>query len=203
MADRPDDFPTFATNVNYTTGPDTATPTKIPFSGGDIADGNIRGAGYPPNAKKYNWWMNLVGRWMLYLDEKVTEILAALELSSPSMAGAIFTGFAPSASDASFVVNLAGPDVFLTSVNAFKATSGSSSADYDMQIELSTNGGSSYSAIVNDLGSGTFSASHVVHQSFDTPYALGTNGRIRISNHTNNGGSESHSLQVAVTYIVG
>lgn len=202
MADRPTDFPTFATNTNYSTGPDNGTATKIAFTGGEIANGNIKGPGYAPNAKKYNWWMNLVGRWVLYIDEKITELLAAVEVNIPSMAGRIFTGIAPSASNPAFVVNLAGPDVYLTSVNAFKEANGALTNLYAIQIELSTNGGSSYTPVANDSGAGNFSAAHMLHQTWDTPFHLGTDGRIRISTYVNSGGSQSHNLQVAVTYII-
>lgn len=62
----PEAFPDYATSTNYDTGPDTGTPTKELMMSGDIANGAIRGI--PPAPKKWNYWANLVGRWIRYLE---------------------------------------------------------------------------------------------------------------------------------------
>lgn len=58
----PDDVPSFATDTNYTNGPDVGTATKIEPSAGELAEGHIRGTA--PSAQKQNWWQNLVSKWI-------------------------------------------------------------------------------------------------------------------------------------------
>ncbi len=73
---RPDDLPTYATDTNYTNGPDTGTATKVEPSAGELAEGNIRGTA--PTAQKFNWWQNLVGSWVGWLDEISAAVVANL-----------------------------------------------------------------------------------------------------------------------------
>src|SRR5690606_3704454 len=74
---------------------------------------------------------------------------------------------------------------------------------YDLKLETSTNGGSTWQDWGNDLGEADFSSKHTIAVTWDEPLALGTNARIRVSNHTNDGENESHNLRVFVNYIGG
>jgi hypothetical protein len=58
----PKDLPTWATDQNYTNGPDVGTPTKIVPSSGELAEGNIRGTA--PSPQKFNYWQNNVSAWI-------------------------------------------------------------------------------------------------------------------------------------------
>lgn len=55
-------LPDWATDTNYTTGPDVGQPTKVQPLSGEVAQGYFRG-GRPP-AEKFNWWQNKVGQWI-------------------------------------------------------------------------------------------------------------------------------------------
>lgn len=70
---RPTDFPDFATDTNYTNGPDVGTSTKIEPSAGELAEGHVGGTA--PPAQKENWWKNLVGLWVRHVDDRVPETL--------------------------------------------------------------------------------------------------------------------------------
>lgn len=63
----PSDYPDFATDTNYTNGPDAGTATKIEPSSGELAEGHIREDA--PSPQKMNWWQSLVGLWVRWLDE--------------------------------------------------------------------------------------------------------------------------------------
>lgn len=74
---QPIDYPDFATDANYTNGPNVGTPTKVTPSAGELAEGNISGTA--PSAQKANWWQSLVGLWIRYFsEEKVPEIEASI-----------------------------------------------------------------------------------------------------------------------------
>lgn len=66
---RPDDLPTFATDTNFTNGPDVGTATKIAPSSGELAEGHIRNTA--PSAQKQNWWQNNVGEWVGWVVDDV------------------------------------------------------------------------------------------------------------------------------------
>lgn len=57
----PTEHPDFATDTNYTNGPDVGTATKVEPSSGELAEGHIRETA--PSPQKMNWWQNLVGKW--------------------------------------------------------------------------------------------------------------------------------------------
>lgn len=63
---KPNELPEWATNENYSGGPDVGAPTKVDPGAGAAAEGHVpgtRGA-----AQVMNWWQNLVGRWAVWLD---------------------------------------------------------------------------------------------------------------------------------------
>jgi hypothetical protein len=60
-------LPTWATDTNYTNGPDAGTATKVEPSAGELAEGNIRGI--PPTAQGFNWWQGKVGEWVAFLSQ--------------------------------------------------------------------------------------------------------------------------------------
>lgn len=200
---RPANLPTYATAATYTDGPDAGTATKVAFTAGDIAQGNIRGAGYAPSPQKFNWWMNLVGSWISEFADEIDALSGGGGESVVSSHGFVYSSLAPSQSEPDYTIDLSGTNVYLTSVHVVKDASGVSAADYDLKLEISTNGGSTWQDWGNDVGEGDFSSKHSIGVTWDEPLALGTNARIRVSNHTNDGESESHNLRVYVTYIGG
>jgi hypothetical protein len=65
--DDPPTYPDFATDANFDVdpdNPDSGDPTKLAMDTDDVEQGNKRGPNFPPDARKFNWWMNLVGRWV-------------------------------------------------------------------------------------------------------------------------------------------
>jgi hypothetical protein len=69
MTAKPDDFADWATDTNFTNGPDVGTATKVVPSAGEIAEGHIRETA--PSAQKENWWKYIVGQWTHYFDEQL------------------------------------------------------------------------------------------------------------------------------------
>lgn len=69
MMARPDALPEWATDTNYTNGPDVGTPTKVEPPGAKSAEGWV-GSEKPP-AQYQNWWQNLVGEWVEHLHYKM------------------------------------------------------------------------------------------------------------------------------------
>ncbi len=65
---RPTDFPDWATNPNWVSGPDIGQPTKALPVVGRIADGWRNGDVPPPQEQNYE--MNLLGQWIRYLDDR-------------------------------------------------------------------------------------------------------------------------------------
>jgi hypothetical protein len=68
MTTQPANYPDFATNANYTTGPNIGQPNKVAL------DVGLSQEGYLPNQRpsplKWNWWGNLVGQWIRYLAQR-------------------------------------------------------------------------------------------------------------------------------------
>ena len=58
--------PTWATDTNYTNGPDVGTATKVAPSGAIQAEGHVPATKAAP--QRMNWWMNLVGQWTTWLE---------------------------------------------------------------------------------------------------------------------------------------
>ena len=72
MATKPTENVEYAINAIYGPGlPDTGAATKVAITAQDIAEGNIRGEGYSPSSQRFNWWMNAVGRYCLFIQENV------------------------------------------------------------------------------------------------------------------------------------
>lgn len=65
---KPTDLPVWATDATYPAGPDpwANQPTKVEPTSGDQARGFIPFQEPPPEA--FNWWMNLVYLWILWLN---------------------------------------------------------------------------------------------------------------------------------------
>lgn len=79
----PSDFPDWATSENYSSGEHSGEPTKIEPTPGLIAQGHSPGKA--PGPQPFNWWRNLVGRWVRHLDASVSDIES--QLSFPAVAG--------------------------------------------------------------------------------------------------------------------
>ncbi len=61
----------FATNTNYSTGPDVGTPTKVAPSAGEIDSGFVRGTAAV--AQHVNWLFGEVQEWLEYLAGLATD----------------------------------------------------------------------------------------------------------------------------------
>ncbi len=68
------DLPTFATDANYTNGPDTGTSTKVKPSASALAEGFINGLANSPDAQSLNWWMNTVYEWVARLSLEAADL---------------------------------------------------------------------------------------------------------------------------------
>ena len=75
MANRPDKFPSWATDTNYTSGPDNGTVTKLEPISGALAQGFQRGKRAP--AKWMNWLLGKNADWLAYLDEQLDSAMSA------------------------------------------------------------------------------------------------------------------------------
>ncbi len=64
---RPTDHPDWATNATHTVGPNVGQPNKIALTI-EATEGNVDGIGYPPAARKFNLWQNLVGLWVRWFE---------------------------------------------------------------------------------------------------------------------------------------
>lgn len=115
---RPADFPTYATNANYTTGPHNGTPTKIAMVSGDTQNGNI--SGIFPSSRKFNWWQNLVGQWIVQFAAEL-DILNATTASAsyiiwrpgePSPAGNVYASFTDAVT-AALAINVPNPWIWV------------------------------------------------------------------------------------------
>ena len=65
---RPTEYPDFATDPNYTNGPDAGSITKIKPTIAELAEGFKNGKSYSPTAQAFNWWRNTVGLWTRHFD---------------------------------------------------------------------------------------------------------------------------------------
>jgi hypothetical protein len=61
----PTDFPTWASDTNYSSGPDNGQPTKVVPTSGDQASGFV--ALTAANPRKFNWLLNNAAQWFAYL----------------------------------------------------------------------------------------------------------------------------------------
>jgi hypothetical protein len=68
---KPTDLPIWATDTNFASGPAAGLPTKVAPSSGALAQGEV--PGQPYRGPRHNWWMNLVYRWVQYVDALPTE----------------------------------------------------------------------------------------------------------------------------------
>lgn len=68
MYQKPDIFPDFATDDNFTNGPDVGTPTKIAPTLASLAEGHVNGI--PPLGQNENWRQNLQGRWIRFFEQE-------------------------------------------------------------------------------------------------------------------------------------
>jgi len=67
MTARPSLALAWATNANYSTGPDAGQPTKVALDAGLLADGAIEGVA--PDPQKYNYLFAQIAQWQQYTDE--------------------------------------------------------------------------------------------------------------------------------------
>lgn len=74
MAD-PSSYPDVATDANYTSGPDSGTPTKVTLASLDT-QGFLNGVDNAPLAQWLNSKLNLSGLWIRRLAEEATTLLA-------------------------------------------------------------------------------------------------------------------------------
>lgn len=81
---KPTDIPTWATDADYPAGPDawSATPTKVEPSTGQKEEG-WDPAQRPP-AQYWNWWMNLVGQWLEYVDVQTSDDITESTFPHPA-----------------------------------------------------------------------------------------------------------------------
>src|SRR5690606_7875264 len=87
---KPTKVPTWATDADYSNGPEVGTPTKADPGAGVQAEGYIPQTRLP--AQVINWWQNLVGQWTSWLDStfaggdgEVLEIPAGLSVPGQFM----------------------------------------------------------------------------------------------------------------------
>lgn len=71
MSAKPSAVPSWATDTNYTSGPEIGNPTKVALSLGAKAQGWRPGD--PLGAQNLNDWMNDVGEWLQYLNDGAFE----------------------------------------------------------------------------------------------------------------------------------
>lgn len=187
-------FGPWATELNFTSGTKTGQPTKVAPLPLDLAQGLIAGEPFP--SQKVNYVFANAWEWIAYLDSRESGAGTGHQIL-------ITSGNAPSPTVAPFVVDLSGQIVHLKSIAVRKSATGASSAAYDLKIEYSNNGGSSWNELANDVGAGVHSAEHIVTWLDAFPINLGTNGRVRVATKTNPGASEIHPLQVIVEYAGG
>ncbi len=187
-------FGPWATEPNFTSGTKTGQPTKVAPLPLDLAQGLVAGEPFP--SQLVNYVVSNAWEWIAYLDSREGGGGTGHQLL-------IATGYAPSPTVSPFIVDLSGQIVHLKSVAVRKIADGASASAYDLKIEYSNNGGSSWSALANDLGAGDQSEEHIVTTDITFPINLGTNGRVRVANHTNPGAAESHPLEVVVEYSGG
>jgi hypothetical protein len=112
---RPTDLPDWATDTNYTTGDDTGTATKITPLSGFKHQGWIKN--FPVLAQYFNYWMNLVYQWVVWLDSGSVADLTALAALADLPDGTIirvgnlgayrlaYAGVGPTASDGYWLIN--------------------------------------------------------------------------------------------------
>lgn len=112
---KPSSYPDFATDVNYTNGPDVGTPTKVEPSAGERAEGNV--AGTAPAAQKANWWQNLVGKWTAWFDLIASgfQSLSSSTWTSRTAAGSFAGSFNGVTSSASLFVAVGSSGTIQTS----------------------------------------------------------------------------------------
>lgn len=68
MADnRPASVPSWATDTNFSSGPESGNATKVEPSGGAKAQGQV--PGQPYRAQRVNWLWNLICQWLFYLSD--------------------------------------------------------------------------------------------------------------------------------------
>lgn len=187
-------FGPWATELNFTSGTKTGQPTKVAPLPLDLSQGLIAGEPFP--SQKVNYLFANAWEWIAYLDARDSGLGTGHQLL-------VTSGYAPSPSVAPFVVDLSGQIVQLKSIAVRKEATGSSSAAYDLKIEYSNNGGTSWNELANDIGAGVQSAEHTVTWTTSFPITLGTNGRVRVATKTNPGASESHPVVVVVEYAGG
>ncbi len=64
---RPTGHPDWATNATHTVGPNVGQPNKVALTI-EATEGNVDGVTYPPDARKFNLWQNLVGLWVRWVE---------------------------------------------------------------------------------------------------------------------------------------
>src|SRR5574343_1509343 len=84
---RPAQLPTFATDATYDSGPESGLATKVAFTSGEMAQGHRPASA--PAAPKLNWWQNLVGQWVTWLDSQADRTFVSFAMwrsnGSPSI----------------------------------------------------------------------------------------------------------------------
>lgn len=109
MSAKPSAVPSWATDANYTSGPETGNPTKVALSLGAKAQGWRPGD--PLAAQNLNDWMNDVGEWLQYLSDGDFEDDVSVEGS--------FTAGAPSNASGTASATIGGEQLALGQVFTF------------------------------------------------------------------------------------
>lgn len=74
MATKPSALPLWASDTNFSTGPESGTPVKVEPSTGAKQQGWV--PGQPWRGPRMNWWQNLVYQWTQYLDDLAAQNFA-------------------------------------------------------------------------------------------------------------------------------
>lgn len=160
---KPSEVPAWATDTNYSSGPDVGTATKVDPGAGVKAQGHVpgtRGA-----AQTMNWWKNLVGSWIDYLDEETTPLIDGSREWAHSIAN-----FSELTLDGS-------PSVQMNS--AFFASGAGIAVGGSKTIQLTANAGASWTAATAAAaGSPTF---NVATRSSSDFVIAGSSGAIETS----------------------
>lgn len=183
-------FGPWATEANFTSGTKVGQPTKVAPNPTDLAQGLIAGAPFP--SQKVNYALANAWEWITYLDTR--------EIGGTGNQTVVLNGNAPSPSSGPLELDVSGKQVSLLAVAARKGALGSSSSAYDLKLEYSTNGGSSWNELANDIGAGAQSVEHTLSTAFQFPIDIGSNGRVRLATKTNAGAAEVHPATLVVTY---
>jgi len=139
---KPAEVPEWATDTNYSSGVDIGTPTKVDPGSGVKAQGHVpgtRGA-----AQTMNWWKNLVGSWVGWVNETFGEdsgewvYVDSSGAPTPKTRTIIITGprFRTRSTGTAVYAPGGGGGGFLNSAGALRLQSNSVNVDLELQALL-------------------------------------------------------------------